>query len=196
MTRSLTLRLVALSASALPLVAAAHSGAGVPHDHGAASALAAGVVHPLTGLDHLAAMVALGAWSGLTARRAWLAPLAFVTTLLAGALLGLAGVGLPAVEPTIAASVLVLGLLMATGRQLPAAAGMALAAGFALFHGVAHGAELAGTNAAAALAGMVLATALLHTAGIGLGRLLRERDRWLHRVAGAGVAVFGLTLLA
>ena len=194
MNRPSTARLVALAACAAPLLAAAHV-SGAPHDHGT-SAFAAGFAHPFTGLDHLAAMVALGVWSAMTTRRVWLAPVAFAGALLLGALLGLAGLALPAVEPMIAASLLVLGLLVATGRQLPAAAGAALAAGFALFHGAAHGTELAGPGAAAALAGMVLATALLHGAGIGLGLALKHTNRWLPRVAGAAVVVLGASLLA
>ncbi|KQV95855.1 HupE/UreJ family protein [Rhizobacter sp. Root1221] len=196
MTRPRLARLLALAGSALPLLAAAHTGGAAPHDHGTLSSLAAGFSHPFTGLDHLAAMVALGVWSAMTSRRMWLAPVAFASALLAGALLGLAGLALPAVEPMIATSLLVLGLLVATGRQLPATAGAALAAVFALFHGVAHGTELAGPGTAAAVTGMVAATALLHGAGIGLGLALRGTNRWLPRLAGAGVAVFGLALLA
>jgi urease accessory protein len=179
----------------LPALAFAHTGADAGQHHDAAGALAAGFSHPFTGLDHLAAMVAVGVWSAMSSRRAWLAPLAFGGTLLVGALLGLAGVTLPAVEPMIAASLLVLGLLVATNARLPAAAGAALAAVFALFHGLAHGAELAGPTAAFALAGMVAATALLHAAGIGIGLLLRSRSAWLPRVAGTAVALFGIALL-
>ena len=123
MNRPSTARLVALAACAAPLLAAAHT-SGAPHDHGTA-AFAAGFTHPFTGLDHLAAMVALGVWSAMTSRRVWLAPLAFAGALLLGALLGLTGLALPAVEPMIAASLLVLGLIVATGRQLPAAASVA-----------------------------------------------------------------------
>ena len=180
---------------ALPAFAMAHTGGDAGQHHDAAGALAAGFAHPFTGLDHLAAMVALGIWSAMTTRRAWIAPLAFAGTLLVGALLGLAGATLPAVEPMIAASLLVLGLLLATNARLPAAAGAALAAVFALFHGLAHGAELAGPTAAFALIGMVAATALLHGAGIGIGLLLRSRAAWLPRVAGAAVALFGIALL-
>jgi urease accessory protein len=180
---------------ALPALAMAHTGADAGQHHDAVGALAAGFAHPFTGLDHLAAMVALGIWSAMTARRAWIAPLAFAATLLVGALLGLAGITLPAVEPMIAASLLVLGLLLATNARLPAAAGALMAAGFALFHGLAHGAELAGPTAAFALIGMVAATALLHGAGIGIGLLLRSRAAWLPRVAGAAVALFGVALL-
>ena len=194
-------RLAAVTAGlllALPALAMAHTGtdAGLHHDaQDAAGALAAGFAHPFSGLDHLAAMVALGLWSAMTARRAWIAPLAFAGTLLVGALLGLAGVTLPVVEPMIAVSLLALGLLLASNARLPAAAGALMAAGFALFHGLAHGAELAGPTAAFALIGMVAATALLHGAGIGIGLLLRSRAAWLPRVAGTAVALFGIALL-
>jgi len=194
MSRLPLARLATLAACAVPFAALAHTGA-APHDHGG-SAFVAGFTHPFTGLDHLAAMVAVGAWSALTARRVWVAPAAFALALLAGALLGLAGVALPAVEPVIAASLLVVGLLVATGLCLPAPAAAALVGGFALFHGAAHGSELAGPGAAAALAGMVLATALLHGTGIALGFTLRDLNRWLPRVAGAAIAVFGVVLLA
>ena len=189
---------LALLAMALPLAAAAHTGAdGGTHHHG----FATGFMHPLTGADHLAAMVAVGLWSALAARRAWpdllWAPLAFAGMLLAGALAGLAGLPLPAVEPMIAASLLVLGLLVATRMHLAAGAAAALVGVFAVFHGVAHGHELAGDHGAAlAIAGMVLATALLHAGGIAIGWALRQRSVWLPRAAGAAVALFGAALLA
>jgi urease accessory protein len=177
-------------------LALAHTGNDGAEHHGIADAAAAGFAHPFTGLDHLAAMVALGVWSALTARRVWLAPLAFASALLVGALLGFAGLGLPAVEPMIAASLLVLGLLVASRAVLPAVLGMAIAASFALFHGLAHGQELNGPFGAWALAGMVTATALLHTSGIALGLAMKRSPVWLPRIAGAGVALFGVSLLA
>ncbi len=192
---SLPLRTLALATCATPALAFAHTGADAGHVHTATQALFAGFTHPLQGLDHLAAMLALGVWSALSARRVWAAPLAFTGALLVGAVLGLMGVALPAVEPMVAASLLATGLLVAVQAKLPALAGAALAAGFALFHGAAHGTELAGPHAAIALAGMLAATALLHLAGIGLGLLLRERHVWLPRLAGAGVALFGAALL-
>lgn len=195
MTRISVARAAALATCSLPLVALAHS-AGVEHDHGTLASLGAGFTHPFTGLDHLAAMVALGVWSALSTRKVWLAPLAFAAALLVGALLGLSGVAVPAVEPMIAASLLVIGLLVAAGHRMPLAVGAAGAALFALFHGAAHGTELSDAGAVAAVLGMVLATALLHAAGVGIGLLLRDRNRWLPRAAGAAVAVFGLTLLA
>jgi urease accessory protein len=176
-------------------LALAHTGNDGAAHHGIADAAAAGFTHPFTGLDHLAAMVALGVWSALTARRVWLAPLAFASALLVGALLGFAGVSLPAVEPMIAASLLVLGLLVASRAALPAALGMGTAASFALFHGLAHGQELNGPFGAWALAGMVSATALLHTSGMALGLAMKRSPVWLPRIAGAGVALFGVSLL-
>lgn len=181
---------------ALPLAASAHTGVDGGMHHG----FAAGFLHPLTGADHLAAMVAVGLWSALTAQRAWpdllWAPLGFAVMLLVGALAGLAGVQLPAVEPMVAASLLVLGLLVATQRRLPALAAASLVGAFAVFHGVAHGQELAGESGAAlTLTGMLAATVLLHVAGIGIGWSLRHGHRWAPRVAGAAVAVFGIALL-
>ena len=193
-SRQAATRTALLALAVVPSLALAHTGA-APHVHNAAEALAAGLTHPFTGLDHMAAMVALGIWSALATKRIWVAPLAFASALLIGAMLGLAGFALPAIEPMIAASVLVLGLLVATNARLPLAAGALLAAGFALFHGVAHGAELAGPQAAWSLIGMVSATALLHVAGLAAGKLLQQRGMWAPRVAGAAVALFGASLL-
>jgi len=193
-SRRTAARAALIALSAAPALALAHTGA-APHVHTAIDALAAGFTHPFTGLDHMAAMVALGVWSALATKRIWVAPLAFASALLVGALLGLAGFALPAIEPMIAASVLVLGLLVATNARLPLVAGAALAAMFALFHGVAHGAELAGPQAAWSLIGMVSATALLHGAGLAVGKLLQQRRVWAPRVAGAAVALFSASLL-
>ena len=183
--------------SLLPLAASAHTGVDAGLHHG----LATGFMHPLTGVDHLAAMVAVGLWSALTARRAWpdllWAPLAFAGMLLVGALMGLAGVQLPAVEPMIAASLLVLGLLVVTRTRMPALAAAIVVGGFAVFHGLAHGHELAGASGAAmTLAGMVGATVLLHAAGIAIGWALRHANVWVPRVAGAAVVLLGAVLLA
>ncbi len=191
--------LLAAAAASLPLFAAAHTGADAGAHHGLG--FAAGLAHPFTGADHLFAMLAVGVWSALAMRGAkrWVAPIGFAAMLLAGALVGLAGVALPAVEPMIAASLLALGLLLAVRRSLPAVAAAAVAGAFALFHGVAHGAELAGAaSPALALAGMLMGTLALHGVGLGLGQLLIQRDQWLPRIAGAaglGVAAFGAVLL-
>jgi len=189
-------KILALAVLLLPLAASAHTGVDGGMHHG----FVTGFMHPLTGADHLAAMVAVGLWSGLAARRGldlmW-APLAFAGMLLVGSLMGLAGVQLPAVEPMIAASLLVLGLLVATRIHLTAAVAAAVVGVFAIFHGVAHGYELAGEQGAAlTLAGMVAATVLLHLAGIACGWALRHANAWLPRVAGAAVVTLGATLLS
>jgi len=190
--------LAALSVVTLP--AFAHPG----HDAATVGAsFFAGLAHPFTGADHLLAMTVVGVWSALVARSpsdTLRLPLTFVTLMLAGAALGLSGFGLPAVEPMIAASLLVIGLLVALKARLPQWAGMAVVGGFAVFHGYAHGAELPATAAAlpgvlAYIGGFALATLSLHVAGIVAGTAVRERAGWLARVAGAGVALYGVGLL-
>ena len=189
--------LAAVAIGALPLLASAHTGVdgAAHHDTG----FVQGFLHPFTGLDHLAAMVAVGLWSALIARSArdmlW-APLGFAAMLLAGALVGLAGVRVPGVEPMIATSLLVIGLLVATRLRMPGPVAAVVVGAFAVFHGVAHGYELSGDHgAAAAVAGMVAATATLHAAGIAIGWTLRQRGAWLPRATGAAIALFGAALL-
>jgi len=188
-------RLLTSAVLLLPGLALAHTGAEA-HAHGA---LASGLLHPFTGIDHLSAMLALGAWSALVVRPLWLAPAAFVLMLAVGALAGFSGLAVPAVEPMIASSLLVLGLLVATRRGLPVALATALAGLFAFFHGAAHGGELAtdfaGTGQWLALGGMVAATAALHGLGIVLGSRLFTHQRWLGVTAGGGVALLGSALL-
>ncbi|CAK0778642.1 urease accessory protein [Gammaproteobacteria bacterium] len=151
-----------------------------------------GFIHPLTGLDHLLAMFAVGLWSATTTRRIWPAPVSFAAMLWIGAWLAQGGLALPAIEPIVAASVLLLGLLILTRSHLPESALAALVGAFALFHGAAHGQEL---STSIALMGMVLATALLHCFGIAVGLLLRSRKHWWQRIAGAGIALFGASLV-
>ena len=180
-----TLGLAALS---LPALALAHVGGDGAAHHG----FAAGFAHPFTGIDHLLAMLLIGLWSATLTRRWWVAPLAFVAVLLVGALLAAGGLALPAVEPMIALSLVLLGALLASRSAWPAAAMAALAALFALFHGAAHGAELQGM---AALAGMVLATALLHGVGLWAGHALRRRSVWWPRATGIAASRVGAVLL-
>ena len=184
--------IILIAAYALSTYAAAHPGHEVDA-HGIS--FMDGLLHPLTGLDHLAAMLAVGLWSALSAtsaRRIWLAPVAFVGMLLVGALLGLNGMELPAVEPMIAASLLVMGLLVATRAQLPLAVTAGVVGVFAVFHGIAHGTELAGGgNGFAPLLGMLVATIALHLAGVGLGLALRSHSVWWPRVVGGLTALLG-----
>jgi len=190
---SLRIPLLAL-ALALPAGSAlAHTG------HGAAGGLAAGLVHPLAGLDHLLAMVAVGMLGVQLGRRTlWLLPLTFMGVMLLGGLVAMGGVGLAVVELGILLSVLVLGALLTLGRNLPQALALALVAGFALFHGHAHGAEM--PAAASGLLyglGFLVATGALHGAGIALGLGLARAGSlgWL-RYAGAVILVLGLGLAA
>lgn len=188
--------LIALIAM-LPGLASAHIGpdAGIHH----VSAFLMGLIHPFTGLDHMAAMIAVGMWTMQAFRHSrskiWVAPVAFASLLLVGGLIGFAGKGLPVVEPMIATSLLILGLLVALHAKLSVLAGAAIAGTFAIFHGVAHGSELPSEHALAALFGMVVGTMLLHIAGMLLSRFVLERNIWLPRIAGASVAVAGLGLL-
>lgn len=165
------------------------------HPLHAGGSLFAGFAHPLLGPDHLLAMIAVGAWSAqLGGRARYALPLTFVSIMAVGAALAVNGVALPSVEAGIAASLLALGLLVAFAARLPLAAGMALVAAFALFHGHAHGAELpAMASAATFAAGFAVATALLHGAGIAFAQLARAHAV---RIAGAAVAITGVGLLA
>jgi urease accessory protein len=180
-----------LLASLFPAATLAWSGAAFAHPgHGA---FLAGLAHPLLGADHLLAMVAVGFLGARFAGGArWALPAAFVAAMLAGALLGVAGVSLPAVEPMVALSVLALGLAIACALRFPPAAGAAAVAVFALFHGHAHFAgQPSGAPFAAFAAGMLIATALLHAAGIVLAlRIVRERV-WLSRLLGGALALAG-----
>ena len=156
-------------AGAAGLLAFALAGPALAHTgHAEGGGFAHGFLHPLAGIDHLLAMVAVGVWAARQGGRAVLAlPAAFVVMLAGGAALGMAGVTLPGVEAAIAASVAVLGLLALVNRRVPVAAAMALVGAFAVFHGHAHGAEMPeGAESLRYGLGFVAATALLHTAGI------------------------------
>jgi urease accessory protein len=187
---------------ALPLIAAA-SGSALAHtgvDAHQHMGFLSGFLHPFTGLDHMAVMLAIGLWSALIAQKfgremLW-GPLGFANVLLVGAALGLEGVNVPAVEPMIAASLVAVGLLVLTRLQLRGLGAALLAGAFALFHGLAHGYELAANvNAFQALAGMVSATVLLHTIGLALGWSLRGANVWVPRLIGGAVAALGSALL-
>ncbi|HEX6979049.1 MAG TPA: HupE/UreJ family protein [Alphaproteobacteria bacterium] len=160
--------------------------------------LAAGFAHPFGGLDHVLAMVAVGLWAvQLGGRAVWQVPATFVAVMAAGALAGMSGLAPPSAEVGIAASLLVLGALIAAAARLPATLGAALVAIFALFHGHAHGLEMPATAAAGLYGlGFALATAGLHGIGIGLGLCLRgTAAQWTVRVGGAGIAAAGLAML-
>lgn len=164
--------------------------------------LATGFMHPLLGVDHLLAMLALGLWAGQLGRKfLWTLPAVFPALMGVGAAVALAGVGMPAVEPMIAASVLALGLAVALRLSLPAMPVILAAGVFGLFHGHAHGAELpAGTGQAGYVIGFLVATLLLHVAGAAIGRMAVRPGRGrglshLVQVGGSAVALAGAGLL-
>lgn len=173
--------------------ALAHSG----HDGGAG--FAAGFAHPFGGLDHLLAMAAVGLWAIQQGSRRGLIllPAAFVASMALGFALGLGGFGLPGIETGIALSVLILGLLVAFAVRLPLAAAATLTALFALFHGHAHGTGLPSAEMALSYAtGVVMATALLHGAGLVAATLAQKVALpALTRAAGAACALTGLAIL-
>lgn len=164
---------------------------------GQSSSLLGGLAHPLSGLDHILAMVAVGLWAAqLGGRSVWLVPAAFVGCMSIGGGLAISGFSLPMVETGIAVSVLVLGILIAITARLPLAASMALVGLFAVFHGHAHGTEMpASVSGLSYGLGFVLATAGLHACGISIGRLAQQQSTTpLLRFAGAAIALVGLFL--
>ena len=159
---------------------------------------ATGLGHPLTGLDHVLAMVAVGLWAAQSGGRAlWLVPLTFVLTMAAGGALGFMGIQLPMVESGIAGSVLILGILVALASRLSLAASTALVGLFAIFHGYAHGAEMAVESSALWFSlGFMLATAIVHGAGIGIALVARQgMTARLVRAGGVAIAAGGVLLL-
>jgi len=191
-------RILALAAAVLAMTAPAMAHTGVS----AAEGFQHGFFHPLGGLDHMLAMVAVGLYAAmLGGRNMWLVPAAFVATMVAGGALGYGGVYLPMVEQGIGLSVVVMSAAIALGFRLPTALAMLLVGVFALFHGHAHGAEGADVASFAPYAvGFILATSLLHAVGValglGLGKLAQERSLWARRVAGAAGMVAGALILA
>jgi urease accessory protein len=176
----------------IPTFAQAHVGVGSTHG------FVHGIAHPFSGLDHLCAMMAVGLWAAQRGGRAlWAVPLSFLSVMVVGAALGMAGVTIPFVEQGIVASVLLLGVLVAAAVRLPVAASAILVGLFALFHGHAHGTEMPVTASGFAYgAGFLVATTLLHTAGIGLGMTLQRvaNSTWV-RAAGGAIAFCGLYLI-
>lgn len=194
------IRNFASSAAALMVASVAHAHPGHDGDHGGGLTwdFTGGALHPLGGLDHLLAMVAVGLWAAqLGGRARWAVPAAFMAALAAGAGLGAGGTTFGWMEQAIAASVLALGLLVVTATRLSLATGMGLAALFALFHGLAHGAEMpANTHGLGYGLGFLVATAALHAAGVGLGVLAAPAPNWVRQTAGASLMLAGGWMLA
>jgi len=190
------LQLALLSLCLVPTVALAHVGIG------STSGLARGFMHPLSGLDHQLAMILVGIFAyQLGGRALWLVPLTFVAVMAVGGYLGIFAVPIPFVEIGITISAIVLGAIVAFGIKTPAAVAMGVVGLFAIFHGHAHGSEMPMDASAVAYGiGFMLATALLHTIGIGIGFLSGLSSKRLgnnvYRIAGGLASIAGVALLS
>ncbi len=167
-------------------------------EQGRAGGLLAGLRHPVSGLDHVLAMISVGLWGAqLGAPAIWLLPVTFPMVMAFGGMLGLAGVALPGVEAAIAVSGIALGLAVLTEWRPPLWLAALIVGFFAVFHGHAHGAELPpGADGILYSVGFVVATGTLHATGIGIGVVHRWAwGRVALRATGAAVACAGAWFL-
>ncbi|MGO2233833.1 MAG: HupE/UreJ family protein [Marinomonas sp.] len=187
---TLKMGLAALVA-AIPALASAHPG----HEH--TTSFMTGFMHPMGGLDHLLAMLAIGLWAAsLGGRALWAVPTAFVGTMIVGGTLAVAGMQVPFIEQGIVLSVILMGALLVGAARFPVTVCAGIAGLFALFHGAAHGLEMPlDANGAEYALGFAAATALLHVAGIGFGMTVaRFQAPIVTRVTGSLIAIAGLFL--
>ncbi len=194
---------MALLSRLLPAVALAlaMTGPALAHTgHGAAFSFSSGFLHPIGGLDHVLAMVAVGLLAAqLGGRALWLVPGTFVTVMALAAVAGVSGMPLPGTEYGILLSIVAISLPVALALGMPVALAMLLVGVFAIFHGHAHGAELPAEAAAAPyVAGFALATALIHAAGISFGLVLGKlaKGRAALRITGSAIVLAGCLLAA
>ena len=183
---------IALIILALSPAALAHTGEGIT------GGLMSGFLHPIAGLDHVTAMIAVGILGAFLGRPAiWVLPVVFPLVMALGGVLGLVGVPIPYIEAGIAASSIVLGLMILFALKPPLWIAAIIVAAFAIFHGHAHGTEL--PKAASALAysvGFVVSTGLLHLAGIGIGELIRwPAGQIIARAVGGIIGLAGVGFL-
>jgi len=193
LTRRSLLSICSFTLAILPAaIAQAHGG------HGETVGFLHGLEHPIGGLDHILAMLAVGLWAAqLGGHAIWSVPLTFVSIMALGGALGVSGVPVPFVEQGIIASDLILGALVLLATRLPLAASISIVGLLAVFHGYAHGAEM--PKDAAALeyaAGFMVATAALHLSGMGVAMLLKKlfKDQ-LVRISGGGIILGGIYVL-
>ena len=170
----------------------AHVDASVPHDH---TTFLSGVLHPLVGIDHLFAMLAVGTWSALALRQVWLGPAVFTSAMGTGVVLGSAGFDYMGIEPMIAVSVIAMGLLVGARHVLSVRVALGLIAAFGLCHGTAHGIVLQSTNSLTPVLGMLLSTMALHRLGVVLGQRVFATRVWLQRLGGGVISAVGMALL-
>ncbi|MFL6578568.1 MAG: HupE/UreJ family protein [Povalibacter sp.] len=189
-SQRLRVLLTAVSGLFIPVCAWAHPGNEGVHD------AFAGMLHPFTGLDHMLAMIAIGLWATRLCRRArYVLPVVFPAMMLAGGWLSSAGVVLPGVEAIIAASVIVLGFLIAAAVRVSLFGGALLVGTFAVFHGYAHVNEATHSEWMLYAAGFVASTLVLHLVGLGLGSLMTRPNSAVPRVSGSLIAIAGAALL-
>ena len=174
-----------------PSAVFAHTGAGP------ADGIVHGLLHPVSGIDHIAAMAAVGLWAAQRGGRAlWAVPLSFVTAMTAGSIAGAAGWAVPFVEPAIGASVLILGILIAAAARMSLSASCIVVGLCAVFHGHAHGTEIPGELSGLSYgAGFILSTLLLHAGGLIAGYTAQRYA--LHRLiryAGITTTAAGICL--
>ena len=186
-------QILGLSTVCLPALALAHASVGATDSFGS------GFLHPLTGVDHFLAMLAVGMWGALLGGRLlWMLPVAFPLMMAVGAIFGIAGFRLPGVEPAIIASVIALGMVIALKYRASLPIAVGLVAIFAFCHGYAHGVELPRReDAALYCAGFIVATGLIHMAGIAIGTIAAfPRGLEVLRGVGAAIALSGFFLAA
>jgi urease accessory protein len=184
--------------AALGLLMLLSAGAFAHEATGLAGGFGSGFMHPILGWDHVVAMVAVGLWGAFLGQPAiWLLPVVFPLVMALGGALGVAGVPIPAVETGIATSAIILGLMVALAVRPPLWIAAVIVGVFAIFHGHAHGTELPeATNPLAYSLGFVIATGMLHVAGIAFGLLVRWPAGTLAvRAGGAAIALAGVGFL-
>jgi len=187
--------LLAMLISLIPGIAYAHDGSVLPF-----GGFLSGLVHPVLGYDHLLAMLSVGILSAQIGGRAiWTVPATFVSVMALGGLLGFIDIGLSSTEIGIAASLVILGSIIAAERKLPIRLAMAGVGFFAVFHGYAHGSEMPQTaEPVAYAAGFLTGTALIHIAGVVIGDIARhyQRGPMVLRVGGVLIAITGILFIA
>ncbi len=179
--------LLATLAVAIATPALAHTGT---HD---LDGFTAGFTHPFGGLDHMLAMVSVGLFAAMLGSRAtWAVPASFIALMLVGGALGMTGVAIPAVEAGIAASIIVLGAVVAWGGSWRLSAAMTLVGAFAVFHGYAHGLEIPDASGALGYSlGFAFASLTLHAVGLAMGLNPLSHER-VARLSGAAITTAGL----
>lgn len=181
------------SGALLPTFAFAHVGVGET------SGFLHGLMHPVSGLDHICAMVAVGLWAAqMGGRSIWAVPITFVSVMVLGWVLGMSGVSMAFAESGIMLSVLMLGVFIAASVRLPLWLSSAIVGLFAMCHGHTHGTEMPGSTSSMMYAyGFILSTLFLHIVGVTFGLVMhRQAQKNAVRLTGATIAIFGLYLAA